>query len=156
MVPIRLVRAPHFNPILMKQHFAVLFLFTLVAALGAGCATLSPDQSKQQMVTAAGFQPITPTKPDQAALLPKLPAGKVSKVVYGGKTYYVLPDAANNRAFVGGVKQYNAYQEILDQQNLRDENREETEMNATQGGGEQISEVEWTSWSGWHTAREAM
>jgi hypothetical protein len=117
---------------------------------------MSPDQSKQQMVVAAGFKPITPSKPDQAALLPKLPAGQVSKVVYGGKTYYVLPDAANNRAFVGGVKQYNAYQEIRDQQNLGDENREETEMNAMQGGGTSVTEVEWSTWSGWHVTREEM
>ena len=29
-----------------------------------------------------------------------------------GKTYYVFPDAAHNRAYVGGPKRYQAYKQL--------------------------------------------
>jgi hypothetical protein len=39
-------------------------------------------------------------------------------ITKGGQTYYVFPDAANNRALVGGPKQYQTYQQYRLQRNL--------------------------------------
>ena len=113
-------------------------------ALAVGCAGV---QQKQDLLVAAGFKVITPTKPDQVALLPTLPKGKVTQISYKGKTYYVLPDLAHNQAYVGGPKQYQAYQQIRIQQQLSNENlraasmNEETAQNLSAWGG-------WGAWGG--------
>ena len=46
-----------------------------------------------------------------------------------GKTYYVFPDAANNQAYVGGPKQYQAYRQLRLQKQMADEKLEAAEMN---------------------------
>lgn len=83
-----------------------------ITAFAASCATSSQIKSKEDLVIAADFKVIKPTKPDQKAILEKLPGDKVSQITYGGKTYYVLPDKADNQAYVGGPKQYAAYQQL--------------------------------------------
>ena len=62
----------------------------LIGVLAVGCAGHLLD--KENVAVAAGFKVITPAKPDQQALLRKLPADKVTRINYGGKPYYVLPD----------------------------------------------------------------
>ena len=63
----------------------------------------------------------------QQQKLQAFPPGNVAMVQKGGQTYYVFPDAANNRALVGGPKQYQAYQQLRLQQKLADENLEAAE-----------------------------
>jgi hypothetical protein len=58
---------------------------------------------------AQGFKVITPHTAAQQQKLQALPAGKVTLIQKDGKTYYVFPDAANNQAYVGDPKQYQAY-----------------------------------------------
>jgi hypothetical protein len=89
-------------------------------ALFAGCAT--DLQEKENLTAAAGFKVIKPSGPDQQAMLAKLPPGKVTQVTHQGKPYYVLPDAKNNQAWVGGPKQYQAYQQLRTQQQISNEN----------------------------------
>ena len=54
-----------------------------------------------------------------------------------GKTYYVFPDAANNQAYVGGPKQYQAYRQLRLEKKLADEKVEAAEMNL------EASEMNW-------------
>jgi hypothetical protein len=84
----------------------------ILAAILASCATSSQNKSKEELAIAADFKVIKPTKPDQKAILDRLPADRVSKITYNGKTYYVLPDKADQQAYVGGPKQYAAYQQL--------------------------------------------
>jgi predicted dienelactone hydrolase len=130
----------------MKQiQTAFQFLTALaLAALAASCASNLED--KENVAVAAGFKVITPTKPDQQALLRKLPADKVTKINHGGKTYYVLPDLKNNQAYVGGPKQYQAYQRLRQQQ-LK--NSEELEEAAEAVPGEPLDRMNWDEWGGW-------
>ena len=88
------------------KHLAALALL----ALAGGCA--SDLQEKENLAVAAGFKVITPSKPDQVALLPTLPKDKVTPVTYKGKSYYVLPDLKNNQAYVGGSNEYQAYRQL--------------------------------------------
>ncbi len=60
-----------------------------------------------------------------------------------GKTYYVFPDAANNQAYVGGPKQYQAYRQLRLEKKLADEKVEAAEMNL------EASEMDWGGWGGW-------
>ena len=90
----------------MKQIQTAFKFLTVISllALAVGCA--SEGENKQNLAVAAGFKVITPTKPDQVSLLPTLPADKVTPVTYNGKTFYVLPDAKNNQAYVGGTSSF--------------------------------------------------
>jgi hypothetical protein len=132
-------------PIAIKRLTA----FVLVV-LAAGCAGNLLD--KENVAVGAGFKVITPTKPDQQALLRKLPADKLTRITYDGKIYYVLPDLANNQAYVGGPKQYQTYVQMRRTQEKNsdtflvapDPNQPDSMIarNPTNWG-------EWGGWGGW-------
>ena len=126
----------------MKQIRVSFKYLTALAflALAVGCAT--DLQSKENLAVSAGFKIITPTKPDHQALLAKLPADKVTRVNYKGKTYYVLPDVKNNQAYVGGPAEYQAYHQLRATNRLAQENLETAELY-------QDSAMNWSAWGGW-------
>jgi hypothetical protein len=83
------------------------------AAFVVSCAPPSGNlKSKEDLAIAANFKVIKPAKPDQKAILEKLPANQFTRITYGGKPYYVLPDRADHQAYVGGPKQFQAYQQL--------------------------------------------
>src|SRR5881397_1158889 len=93
-----------------------IFLSSVAAACTAvlvGCATTQTStQNRESMLVASGFKIITPKTPAQQQTLQGLPPGKVTMIQKGGKTYYVFPDPANNRAYIGRPKEYQAYQQL--------------------------------------------
>ncbi|MSQ99555.1 MAG: hypothetical protein EXR85_09725 [Xanthomonadales bacterium] len=127
----------------MKQIQAAFNLLAVMAflALVAGCASVKL-QDNENLAVAAGFKVITPTQPDQITLLKQLPAGKVTLITHEGKTYYVLPDVKNNVAYVGGPKQYQAFQQIRLENKISNENLEAAQTN-------EMNEMEWNRWGGW-------
>ena len=126
----------------MKQIQISFNMISVIAllALSVGCATTT--QSTENMLVAAGFKVVTPKTPAQQQKLQKLPPGKVAQVNKAGKTYYVFPDAAHNQAYVGGPKQYQAYQQLRLQNKLAEQNLETAEMY-------QDSMMGWGAWGGW-------
>lgn len=94
------------------------------------------------MLVASGFKTITPKTVAQKQKLQNLPAGKVTMIKKGGKTYYVFPDPADNQAYVGGPKQYEQYQQLRAENKLAKENVEMAEMY-------QDTAMEWSVWGGW-------
>jgi len=58
-----------------------------------------------------------------------------------GKTYYIFPDPAHNQAYVGGPKEYQAYQQLRTTNKLAREDLETAEMYQDQA-------MEWSLWSG--------
>ena len=128
----------------MRQTITTL-KFLAVIALGVftvSCA--SETQEKQNLAVAAGFQVITPKNAKQEDILKQLEPGKVTRVVYQGKTYYVLPDVPNNQAYVGGPDQLQAFEQLRLANKLSNENLEAAQMN-------QMSQRwgTWNSWGGW-------
>ena len=97
----------------MKQIPSTLkFLAALaLVAFAVGCASNNLEK-KENLAVAAGFKVITPKNAQQQARLAQLPADRVTPVHYKGKTYYVLPDVANNQAYVGRASEYQAYQQL--------------------------------------------
>ena len=82
----------------MKHTFTGFILigaFTLLA-LSFGCTGMQ-TQSKENLLIAAGFKTVVPRTAAQQQKLQALPPDKVAMIQKGGKTYYVFPDAANNR-----------------------------------------------------------
>jgi len=117
------------------------FLAALVVlVLAAGCANNAA--STDNLAIAAGFKVITPVKPDQQAILAKLPKNQVSPITYQGKLYYVLPDSLNNLAYVGGPAEYQAFQQLRIQKQLSNENLEAAQMN-------EMNNMDWGGWGGW-------
>jgi hypothetical protein len=127
----------------MKQIFTGFSLIGALAllALVVGCAG-TQTQSKENLLIAAGFKTVVPKTAAQQKKLQALPPDKVATVQKGGKTYYVFPEAANNRALVGGPKQYQAYQQLRLQNKLANENLETAEMY-------QDAAMNWGGWGGW-------
>jgi hypothetical protein len=121
------------------------FLGIALLVLAAGCAS-NNLLDKENVAVAAGFKVITPTKPEQKALIQKLPADKVTPITYGGKSYYVLPDLTNNQLYVGGPKQYQAYQRLRKKQEWDAKNisppPDRVEV-------VEVGSVNWGDWGGW-------
>lgn len=145
-VPDRFSRCHHSKPQkhdTMKRTLNVCGLFAVitVAILAVGCGT---TQNSRNLAVAAGFHPVTPTNPQQEALLAKLPPDQVSPATYQGKSFYVLPDAANNRAYIGGPKQYQAFEQLRTEQQISNENLMSAQMN-------EMATMDWNMWGGWGT-----
>ena len=124
----------------------ILTAFNLIGAfallgLAASCSS-TQTQSKENLLIAAGFKLIVPHTAAQQQKLQALPADKVTLIQKDGKTYYVFPDAANNQAYVGGPKQYQAYRQLRLANKLANENLEAAEMN-------QDASMNWGTWGGW-------
>jgi hypothetical protein len=124
----------------MKQILNILKSLAAVAlvALAAGCANSALNN--ENLAIAAGFKVITPVKPDQQAILAKLPKNQVSPITYEGKPYYVLPDAMNNLAYVGGPAEYQEYQKLRVAKQLSNDNLEAAQLNEAN---------DWGGWGGW-------
>ncbi len=122
-----------------------LFLTSIAAACAAflvSCSTTQTStQNKESMLVASGFKTITPKTAAQQQRLQNLPPGKVTMIQKKGKTYYIFPDPANNRAYVGGPRQYQAYQQLRAENKLTREDLETAEMY-------QDSEMQWSLWGG--------
>ena len=76
------------------------------------------------MLAAAGFKVITPKTATQQQKLQSLPPGKVTMTQKGKQTYYIFPDPVHNRSYVGGPKEYQAYQQLRAKNKLVKENLE--------------------------------
>src|SRR6059058_2808250 len=122
-----------------------IFLCSIAAAYAAvlaGCASTSTStQNKESMLVASGFKTIIPKTAAQQQKLQNLPPGKVTMIQKKGKTYYIFPDPTNNRAYVGGPRQYQAYQQLRAENKLTREDLETAEMY-------QDSEMQWSLWGG--------
>jgi hypothetical protein len=114
----------------MKQIRTSFNMVSVIAllALTVGCTTTSSTQNKESMLVASGFKVITPKTPAQQQKLQNLPPGHVAMVNRQGRTYYIFPDAAHNQAYVGGPKEYQAYQQLRVANNIAQENVETAQM----------------------------
>ena len=93
------------------------------------------------MLVASGFKVITPKTAAQKQKLQNLPAGTVTMIKKGKKNYYVFPDSAHNQAYVGGPKEYQAYQQLRADKKLAREDLQDAEMY-------QDATMEWSLWEG--------
>jgi len=107
----------------MKQirHSLTIIGAAALLALVAGCATTATT-STTDMLTAAGFKLVTADTPKKHELLNSLPTGQLTLITWKGKSFYVLPDVPNNRAYVGTPTEYQAYQQLRLAKQLSNEN----------------------------------
>jgi hypothetical protein len=113
------------------------------AALLFGCSTTQTStQNRESILVASGFKVITPKTAKQRQKLQNLSPGRVTMIQKGKKTYYIFPDPVQNRAYVGGPREYQAYQQLRATNKLVKENLETAEMY-------QDAQMDWSSWGGW-------
>ena len=86
-------------------------LWALAMAFAAGCASVPPPPPvpSESLLTAAGFKTLVASTPQQQQHLLALQQGTVSQIQQTGKHYFVYPDIANKRLYVGTPKEYQAY-----------------------------------------------
>jgi len=117
--------------------------FKLSAVLGllllAGCAT---TKHRETFLTAAGFKRVVATTPRQQQRLQSLPPGKITLVHRNVKTYYVFPDAAHNRLYLGTSNEYQNYRQIVADSKIAEQDRMGAEMEAADGD-------DWNDWDSW-------
>ena len=95
------------------QSFHSVARFVFIAVLSvcvAGCATVprTPRVSEDLLVT-AGFKTVAARTDAQQQHLQTLQQGAVSEMQQTGKHFYVYPDLANRRLYVGTPKEYESY-----------------------------------------------
>jgi hypothetical protein len=114
--------------IAMEPSHTNIVLGALVLAALVGCAAApSPPPSQPQaenLLTVAGFKTVVASTDKQVQMLPTLPAGQVTVVTQTGKNYFVYPDVAKNRIYVGNEKEYQAYLRLRAQYNMPPPNPE--------------------------------
>jgi hypothetical protein len=121
---------------------SIALIAIVCTALFVGCAsTQTAIQNRESMLVASGFKVITPKTAAQQQKLQNLPPGKVTMIQKGKKTYYIFPDPAHNQAYVGGPREYQAYQQLRAENKLTKEDLETAEMY-------QDSEMQWSLWGG--------
>ncbi len=122
---------PFLNPVKLSVTLALLIL--------AGCAT---TQHTETFLTAAGFKVVAATTPKQEQRLQTLPPGKITTVQRNGKTYYVFPDTAHNRIYLGTPNEYQNYQQILADSKIAAQDCMSAELAAENGD-------DWNDWDSW-------
>ena len=128
----------------MKHMLTGLSLISAGAllALVVGCASTTPTANEENMLIAAGFTTITPKTTAQQQKLQALPPGQLAQITRNDQTFYVFPDAANNRAFVGGPDQYQSLVNYRLSQHLAAQQLATSPAYADPSVG-------WDTWNGW-------
>src|SRR5262245_21346311 len=111
----------------IRTSFKMISVMCLLAVT-IGCTTTSSTQNKESMLVDSGFKVITPKTAAQQQNLQQLPPGHVAMINRQGRSYYIFPDAAHNQAYVGGPKEYQAYQQLRAANNIANENLATAEM----------------------------
>ena len=78
----------------------------IVACAGAPQSPPKPDPDK---MVAAGFKAVDAKTPDQQMHVKALAPGRFTELQRTGRHFFVYPDAASNRVYVGTPKEYQAY-----------------------------------------------
>ena len=93
-----------------SRRRVVLFGPLLVAAWLVGCAgTPAPAALDVNALTAAGFKGYIAKTQEQREHLQSLAPGRLTELQVTGVHYFVYPDAAQDRVYVGREPQYAAY-----------------------------------------------
>ncbi len=133
----------------MSRFVAVLALPVLLWGC-AGAPSGGPSTAQvEPLLVAAGFKTVVASNDRQLQQLPTLPAGQVTVITQTGKDWFVYPDHARNRVYVGTEAEYRAYLKLRTQGNLPDTDpqasyyKQDTAMTAT---SKRYAGIPWDGW----------
>lgn len=107
--------------------------------MAAGCASSSKGT---QDLAIAGFRSSRPSTLSRRRCCKPSRRAEITQITHDGKLYYVLPDAPNNQAYVGGPNEYQVYQQMRVAKQISDNNLAAAQMN-------QMNAMNWGMWGGW-------
>jgi hypothetical protein len=91
---------------------------SMLLALATGCSTTKRTQHTVELLMSSGFKVVAATTPAQQTKLQTLRPGKITPVKRDGKTWYIYPDAAGRKLYVGNPTQYQNYRQALEDDRL--------------------------------------
>lgn len=128
-----------------KPCFSVFLLFVCTAFVTAGCQTVQDHaaESKEALLSAAGFQMKQAGSDEQLQDVRDLPQRRFVAHTVNGQVLYVFADAASCQCiYVGSEKNYQQYQKMAYDKDLTDEKEMTAELNET-------NSLNWGIWGGW-------
>jgi len=107
----------HANPMKRFAHsrwanLLKLLLAMAVSVLAAGGSTAATPRIDDRELLDLGFKVLVATTATQQEWVKRLPPGKIRPMQRNGKKYFIYPDAPRNQVYVGGPKEYAAYQQL--------------------------------------------
>ena len=100
----------------MRRAAIRTYALVIVSLLFAACGNMPTGPSgpppNEALLTQAGFKTIPATTQAQKEHLQALPQARLTAWQQTGKHYYVYPDVASNKLFVGTPKEYQAYLDL--------------------------------------------
>ena len=102
------------------QHCPLVLTFAVSLAaifLLAACAEMESNNTKS-LLSSAGFQARTPQTAQQKELYAALPAYRVERATFKGKTFYVYKDEKAGVAYVGHEAEYQQYRTLCIRQQI--------------------------------------
>ncbi len=121
------------------KTFIHVFLAGFALAVAAGCSSTAPrTQQTETLLVASNFKTVPAKTPAQQEHLQTMPPGKFAIVKHNDKTYYVFPDAAHNRLYVGNHNQYLSF--------LQSYQDEQLSGGQIEGGDLQEDAAIWSFW----------
>ena len=124
----------------------------MVRAQAESSAVSSGSTQVESLLTAAGFKTVVASTDRQLTQIPALPTGQVTVISQTGKNWFVYPDLARNRIYVGTEKEYRTYLKLRAQNNLPDVDpqaqyyKQDAAMNAATARDASIPQWEWDAW----------
>jgi hypothetical protein len=92
-----------------RARFAGIARVLAVLGLAVGSASAATPPVEETELLNLGFKVLVATTDVQQKWVRNLPPGKIRPMQRTGKKYFIYPDAARNRIYVGGPAEYDAY-----------------------------------------------
>ena len=80
-----------------------------VAGVAGGLASAAPPSPDESELLGLGFKVMVAETDVQRQWVKNLTPGGINAMQRTGKKFYIYPDAAKDRIFIGGPKEYDAY-----------------------------------------------
>ncbi len=91
------------------RNIVVALAVSVFVAGGAAAATPPVDERE---LLGLGFKVLVATTTAQQDWVKRMAPGQIRAMQRTGKKYFIYPDAARNQIYVGGPKEYEAYQQL--------------------------------------------
>ena len=93
-------------------NFRNLVVALAVSVFGAGAAAAATPPVDENELLGLGFKVLVATTTAQQDWVKRMAPGQIRAMQRTGKKYFIYPDAARNQIYVGGPKEYEAYQQL--------------------------------------------
>jgi hypothetical protein len=94
--------------LLQLRRAVVLMAWSLSAVVGGHAAAAAPSPDESELL-GLGFKVMVAETDVQRKWVKNLTPGRINAMQRTGKKFFIYPDAAKDRIFVGGPKEYDAY-----------------------------------------------